>query len=59
MDPETSGEILSILKKINDRGTTVVFATHNYDLVKKIDTKIIKLDNGKAVKVILKKKVSA
>ena len=56
LDPDTSGEILSILKKINDRGTTVIFATHNYGLVKKIDAKIIKLDQGRAVKVILKKK---
>ncbi|MFA3782032.1 cell division ATP-binding protein FtsE [Melioribacteraceae bacterium 4301-Me] len=56
LDPETAQEILDILKKINSRGTAVLFATHNYDLVRKFDTKIIKLENGKAVKVILKKK---
>ncbi len=56
LDPETASEILDILKKINSRGTAVLFATHNYDLVRKFDTKIIKLENGKAVKVILKKK---
>ncbi|OGU61014.1 MAG: cell division ATP-binding protein FtsE [Ignavibacteria bacterium RBG_13_36_8] len=58
LDPETAQEILSILKKINSRGTTVIFATHNYDLVKKFETKIIKLVDGKAVKVILKKRKS-
>lgn len=56
LDPETSEEILNILKKINSRGTSVLFATHNYDLVRKADAKIIKLENGKAVKVMLKKK---
>lgn len=56
LDPETSGEILSILKKINSRGTSVIFATHNYELVRKFEAKIIKLDGGKAVKVLIKKK---
>ena len=56
LDPETSGEIFSILQRINSRGTTVIFATHNYDLVKKHEAKIIKLNNGKAVRVILKTK---
>jgi len=56
LDPETSEEILAILKKINSRGTSVIFATHNYELVRRFDAKIIKLDGGKAVKVLIKKK---
>lgn len=56
LDPETSDEILEIIKKINSRGTSIIFATHNYDIVKKVDGRIIKLSDGKAVKVILKKK---
>ncbi|MBA4405772.1 cell division ATP-binding protein FtsE [bacterium] len=56
LDPETSEEILAILKKINSRGTSVIFATHNYELVRRFDAKIIKLDSGKAVKVLIKKK---
>ena len=56
LDPETAEEILAILKKINSRGTSILFATHNYELVKKLETKIIKLVDGKAVKVIIKKK---
>jgi cell division transport system ATP-binding protein len=54
LDPETSNEILEILKRINSRGTSVIFATHNYELVRKFNTRIVKIDNGKAVKVILK-----
>lgn len=58
LDPETADEILEILKKINARGTSVIFATHNYDLVRKFNAKIIRLESGKAVKVLLKKKES-
>lgn len=56
LDPETSEEIMGILKKINIRGTAVICATHNYDLVKRIEGKIIKLSNGTAAQVLLKKK---
>lgn len=57
LDPETSTEILSILKKINQSGTAVLVATHNYDFIKKANEKIIKLDDGRALKAVLKPKV--
>jgi cell division transport system ATP-binding protein len=44
------------LKKINERGTSILFATHNYDIVKKYNTKIIKLENGRAYKAVIKQK---
>ena len=57
LDPETSGEILEILMKIHSRGTAILFATHNYEIVKKhSDHKIVKLEDGKAVKAVLKQK---
>ncbi|HET55334.1 MAG TPA: cell division ATP-binding protein FtsE [Ignavibacteria bacterium] len=56
LDPETSDEIINFLKKINNRGTSVICATHNYELVKRLDTRIIKLQDGKAIKAIVKKK---
>ncbi len=56
LDPATSDEILEILKKINKNGTAVLVATHNYDLVKKAKEKIIKLEDGRAIKVKLKEK---
>ncbi|MEJ2616260.1 MAG: ATP-binding cassette domain-containing protein [Ignavibacteriaceae bacterium] len=56
LDPETSGEIVEILKKINLRGTAVLFATHNYEIVKSMNAKIIKLENGKAFKAVIKQK---
>ncbi|NLT50005.1 MAG: cell division ATP-binding protein FtsE [Ignavibacteria bacterium] len=56
LDPETSEEILNLIKKINSGGTSVLFATHNYELVKQFDTKIIKIADGKAVEVKVRKK---
>ena len=56
LDPETSEEILTILRKINSRGTSMIFATHNYEIVRRIDAKIIRLEGGRAVKVLIKKK---
>ena len=46
LDPETSLEILELLKKINNRGTAVLLATHNYELLKKSDARILQLENG-------------
>jgi cell division transport system ATP-binding protein len=54
LDPETSEEIFSILKRIHERGATVICATHNYDLVRKYPSAgIIKLENKNAIKMAL------
>ena len=56
LDPETSSEIVDLLFKINARGTAVIFATHNYEIVKKYQQKIIKIERGRAIKAVLKQK---
>jgi cell division transport system ATP-binding protein len=56
LDPETSYEIVELFRKINSKGTAVLFATHNYEIVKKYDAKIIKIENGKAYRGVLKQK---
>lgn len=56
LDPETSFEILELLLKINKKGTTVLFATHDYDLVRKYPSaKIFKITERKIIKGYLKK----
>ncbi len=45
LDPETSSEIIQTLVNINKRGTAVLFATHNYELIKKHNYKIFKISN--------------
>jgi len=52
LDPETSKEILDILYNISVRGTSVLVATHNYELVKKYKSRIVRLIDGKAEQVI-------
>jgi cell division transport system ATP-binding protein len=46
LDPETSREILQVLININTRGTAVVMATHNYNLVSKGTGRILKVEEG-------------
>lgn len=50
LDPVTSSEIVELLLKINSKSTAVIFATHNYEIVKKYPQKIIKLENNRAIK---------
>jgi cell division transport system ATP-binding protein len=54
LDPGTSLEILQLLKNINTRGTAVVMATHNYDLVRKMNERIVQVKNGKLFDVEMK-----
>ena len=49
LDPGRSLEIMTLLKRINDLGTTVVVVTHEKELVNHFDKRIIMLDAGKVV----------
>ena len=49
LDEVNAMEILSVLKKINDLGTTVVLATHARELVDKMKRRVIVLDKGEIV----------
>ncbi|MBI4535410.1 MAG: cell division ATP-binding protein FtsE [Ignavibacteriae bacterium] len=54
LDPVTSSEILQLLKDINTRGTAVVMATHNYDLVRKTNERIVQIKDGRLFEVEMK-----
>jgi cell division transport system ATP-binding protein len=47
LDPDITWHIMKLFRLINARGTAVVIATHDYDVVKKMDARIIKILNGK------------
>lgn len=49
LDPERSNEILELLEKINEAGTTVIMVTHDINLVNKYKKRTIKLDMGHVV----------
>jgi len=46
LDPETSWEIMDLLEEINQAGTTVVMATHDFDIVNSAGKRVVKLDEG-------------
>lgn len=46
LDPDTSNGIMKLLLEINSNGTTVIMATHNYNLIYKFPGKIIKCEDG-------------
>ena len=58
LDPASSAEIMDVLGKINMRGTAVLMATHNYELVRKFKARIVQLKEGKLHEVELKEKPS-
>ena len=49
LDPELSVKIMELLRKIADRGTTVLVATHDYSLVKRIEARVIHIEAGQAM----------
>lgn len=59
LDPEISLEIMQLFQDINRQGTTVVVATHNVDLIKKIRKKVFCLDKGKLIDVISAEEVAS
>ena len=49
LDPETSEEIMLLLKEISRSGTAVLMATHDYHIIRTFPSRIIKCENGKVV----------
>lgn len=50
LDPETSKEIMKILTEINKRGTTVIMATHDMNIVHSYPKRVIELNRGVIVR---------
>ena len=49
VDPEMSHEIVDLLTKINNSGTTVVMVTHEHELVRTFQRRVIVIQNGEVV----------
>ncbi|NTV45711.1 MAG: cell division ATP-binding protein FtsE [Chlorobiales bacterium] len=54
LDPEVSLSIMTLLKKINAKGITVLTVTHDYQLVRQIPARILQIKDGKIFDVALK-----
>ncbi|QOI97817.1 MAG: ATP-binding cassette domain-containing protein [Flammeovirgaceae bacterium] len=49
LDPEVSHGILKLFQQINNSGTAVLMATHDYGLIKKFPSRVLKCENGKVI----------
>lgn len=50
LDPISTWELIKLLLKINDFGTTILLATHNKNIVDRIGKRVIALDKGKVIR---------
>lgn len=50
LDPYNTSEIIKLLLKIYDMGTTVILSTHNKDVINKLKKRVITLEDGKLVR---------
>jgi cell division transport system ATP-binding protein len=54
LDPQTSAEVLAVLKKINENGKTVIMATHDYAVIMKFPSKTLKCEDNTIFEVVQK-----
>ncbi|HPW98983.1 MAG TPA: ATP-binding cassette domain-containing protein [Flavobacterium sp.] len=54
LDPQTSVEVMAVLKKINDQGKTIIMSTHDYALIMKFPTKTLKCEDSTVFEVVQK-----
>jgi cell division transport system ATP-binding protein len=54
LDPQTSIEIMRLLKEINGRGKTIIMATHDYSLIQRFPARTIKCENNSIFEVVQK-----
>ncbi len=50
LDPVNTFEIVKILKKINDLGTTIILTTHNKGVIDSLKKRVITMDRGKVIR---------
>ncbi len=50
LDPVNTTEVVNILKKINDLGTTIILTTHNRSVIDAVGKRVITLDKGKVIR---------
>ena len=51
LDPEKSDKIIELLKEINEKGTTILIATHDYSIIKKYNARTIKCGEQKVTEI--------
>ena len=54
LDPQTSVEVMEVLREINQNGNTILMATHDYALILKYPSKTLKCDENQIFEVVQK-----
>lgn len=49
LDPKHAWDVIEVLEKINRFGTTVLLTTHNQDIVKKLNRRVVTIEDGQIV----------
>ena len=49
LDPDTAWEIMKLLERINEKGTTILMVTHAKDIVDRMNKRVIAIDNGRVI----------
>jgi cell division transport system ATP-binding protein len=49
LDPDMAQEIMSLFQEVNARGTTVLVATHDREMIQRMGKRVITLDHGRVV----------
>ncbi len=52
LDPQTSVEVMQLLREINQNGKTIIMATHDYALLMKFPSKTLKVEDGTLFEVV-------
>ena len=52
LDPQTSVEVMEVLRKINQNGKTIIMATHDYALIMKFPAKTLKCEDSTIFEVV-------
>ena len=55
LDPQTSIEVMEVLRDLNKKGNTILMATHDYALLLKYPSKTLKCDENKVFEVVQRK----
>jgi len=49
LDPDMAGEIMALFQDVNARGTTVLVATHDREMIQRMGKRVITLDHGRVI----------
>ena len=50
LDPYNASEIIQLLLKINELGTTIILATHNKEMINSLEKRVITLEDGRVIR---------